>query len=101
MTGYPHYLIAKNGLFVDSLAAVAIVTVAVHLMAHPVRGVGIAVPLSIPPAVATVTALLLDRDRAPALAFIGGTLGNGSVNLYQFSVVWVFSSLSPSPSSSK
>ena len=69
------YLIVKNRLFVDSLAAVAIVTVAVHLMAHPVRGVGIAVPLSIPPAVATVTALLLDRDRAPALAFIGGTLG--------------------------
>ena len=69
------YLIVKNRLFVDSLAAVAIVTVAVHLMAQPVRGVGIAVPLSIPPAVATVTALLLARDRAPALAFIGGTLG--------------------------
>lgn len=69
------YLIVKNRLFVDSLAAVAIVTVVVHLMAHPVRGVGIAVPLSIPPAVATVTALLLARDRAPALAFIGGTLG--------------------------
>ena len=69
------YLIVKNKLFIDSLAAVAIVTVAVHLMAHPVRGVGIAVPLSIPPAVATVSALLLARDRAPALAFIGGTLG--------------------------
>lgn len=69
------YLIIKNRLFVDSLAAVAIVTVAVHLMAQPVRGVGIAVPFLIPPAVATVTALLLTRDRAPALAFIGGTLG--------------------------
>lgn len=69
------YLIVKNRLFGDSLAAIAIVTVAVHLMAHPVRGVGIAVPFAIPPAVATVTALLLDRDRAPALAFIGGTLG--------------------------
>ena len=69
------YLIVKNRRFGDSLAAIAIVTVAVHLMAHPVRGVGIAVPFSIPPAVATVTALLLDRDRAPALAFIAGTLG--------------------------
>jgi len=69
------YLIVKNRIFVDSLAAVAIVTVVVHLMAHPVRGIGIAVPLSIPPAVATLTALLLARDRAPALAFIGGTLG--------------------------
>jgi uncharacterized membrane protein len=53
----------------------AAVTVAVHLVAHPVPGVGIAVPFLIPPAVATVAALLLSKERAPALAFICGTLG--------------------------
>ena len=35
------YLIFKHGLYFRALVAVAIVTVVVHLMAHPVEGVGI------------------------------------------------------------
>lgn len=69
------YLVVKNGLYGRSLLAVAIVAVIVHWMAYPVRGVGIAVPIFIPPVVAAGAALLLARHSAPALAYIAGSLG--------------------------
>ena len=47
----------------------------VHMMAQPVRGMGIAVPTFIPPLVAATTALLLSRRSAPALAYVAGSLG--------------------------
>jgi uncharacterized membrane protein len=39
------------------------------------RGVGIAVPVFVPPVVAAGTALLLSRQSAPALAYVSGSLG--------------------------
>lgn len=69
------YLVVKNGLYGRSLLAVAIVAAIVHWMAYPVRGVGIAVPIFIPPVVAAGVALLLARRSAPALAYIAGSLG--------------------------
>jgi uncharacterized membrane protein len=58
-----------------SLAAVAIVTAIMYWLAQPIRGVGIAVPVFVPPVVAAGTALLLSRQSAPALAYISGSLG--------------------------
>jgi uncharacterized membrane protein len=69
------YLVVKNRLYVQAFLGVVVATVIVHQVAYPVRGVGIAVPILIPPATATVIALLLSRRYAPALAFIVGTLG--------------------------
>jgi uncharacterized membrane protein len=69
------YLIFKNQLLLKGLVGTTAVTVAVHLVANPVPGVGIAVPFLIPMVVSAVAALLLSRERAPALAFICGTLG--------------------------
>jgi uncharacterized membrane protein len=69
------YLIVKNRLYVRGLVAVAIVTAVVHALAHPVRGVGIAVPTFVPPLVAAAAALLLSRRTAPALAYVAGSLG--------------------------
>jgi uncharacterized membrane protein len=69
------YLLMKQRLFWNGLVAVAVVTVCVHLMAHPVRGVGIAEPTFIPPLIATAVALLLSRESAPALAYAAGSLG--------------------------
>lgn len=69
------YLLQKNGMYGRNLIAVAFVAAIVHLMAHPVRGVGIAVPTFIPPLAAAGTALLLARRRAPAMAYIAGSLG--------------------------
>ncbi len=69
------YLLVKHGMYGRSLVGVAIVAVIVHWTAQPVRGVGIAVPIFIPPLVAAGTALLLARQSAPPLAYIAGSLG--------------------------
>jgi uncharacterized membrane protein len=71
------YLIFKNRLFGRALAGVAVVAAVTHAMAHPVHGVGIAVPVFIPPLVAASVALLLARKAgfAPALAYVSGSLG--------------------------
>ena len=45
------YLVLKNGMYGRSLIGVAIVATIVHMMAQPVRGMGIAVPTFIPPLV--------------------------------------------------
>jgi uncharacterized membrane protein len=69
------YLLVKNRLFFGVLPAVALVTLVVHALAHPVRGLGIAVPLFVPPLIASAAGLLFARRAAPALAYISGTLG--------------------------
>jgi uncharacterized membrane protein len=65
----------KNRLYVQSLTGVLIVAAVVHWMAQPIRGVGIAVPIFIPPLVATGIALMLTRRSKPALAYTIGSLG--------------------------
>ena len=69
------YLLFSTGLFWRSLLGVAIVAAIVHRLARPVPGVGIAIPLFVPPLVAAATGLLLAPDHAPALAYIAGTMG--------------------------
>jgi uncharacterized membrane protein len=69
------YLLLKTGLYGRALVGVAIVTAVVHWLAHPVHGLGIAVPVFIPPVVAAVTALVLSHQAAPSLAYICGSLG--------------------------
>jgi uncharacterized membrane protein len=69
------YLLFKNRLYARGCVAVGIVAAIVHLMAYPVQGVGIATPTFMPPLVATVAAILLSRQYAPPLAYIGGSLG--------------------------
>jgi uncharacterized membrane protein len=69
------YLVVKNRLYGRALLGVAVAAVIIHRVAHLVPGLGIAVPVMVPPAVATGIALLLSRRYAPALAYILGTLG--------------------------
>jgi uncharacterized membrane protein len=69
------YLIRKNRLYLRSLLGIAMVAFCVHYMAYPVKGVGIAVPVFVPPLVATMVALLLSRRHAPPLSYITGSLG--------------------------
>lgn len=69
------YLIFKNQLFSTALIGVAVVSVIVHWLAHPVPGVGIAEPVLVPLVAATIVAMLLSMRYAPALAYISGTLG--------------------------
>lgn len=69
------YLIFKHRLFLLAPVAVLIVTIIVHLMARPVQGVGIAVPVFIPPLITALVALSLSRWRAAPLAYVAGSLG--------------------------
>jgi uncharacterized membrane protein len=69
------YLLLKHQLWAKGAAAVAIVAIACNWMAEPVPGMGIALPIFVPAAVTTITALILSREHAAQLAYIGGTLG--------------------------
>lgn len=69
------YLLFTTGLFVRGLLGVALVSAIVYRLARPVPGVGIAVPLFVPPLLAAFTGLLLAPAQAPALAYVAGTMG--------------------------
>jgi uncharacterized membrane protein len=69
------YLLARNDLWGPGIITTAVVTVLVHLLAEPVPGVGIAVPIFVPPVVTALTALLISRHHAAAVAYAGGSLG--------------------------
>jgi uncharacterized membrane protein len=69
------YLIVKHGLYLKSVVAVGIVTLLVHLIARPVPGVGIAVPILIPPLVTALVALSLSSWNPAPLAYIAGSMG--------------------------
>ena len=69
------YLLARYELWVRGLLATAGVAVACHILAEPVPGLGIALPVFVPPASAAIVALLLSRRQAAPLAYIGGSLG--------------------------
>ena len=69
------YLLAKHKIWGRGLIAIASVAVVCHLLAYPVQGVGIAVPMFTPPIAAAIIAILISRDYAAPLAYIGGSLG--------------------------
>ena len=69
------YLLAKHGIWGRGLIAIACVAVVCHLLAYPVQGVGIAVPMFAPPIEAAIIAILISRDYAAPLAYVGGSLG--------------------------
>jgi uncharacterized membrane protein len=57
------------------LAVTAVVAALTHLFARPVPGVGIAVPIVIPPATAAAAAWLLAPEVRAAAAYVGGAMG--------------------------
>jgi uncharacterized membrane protein len=69
------YLISRYGITARTIWSLAVVTLVVHLLAQPVRGVGIGLPPLLPSVVTAVVALLFDYRTAPRTAFIAGTLG--------------------------
>ena len=69
------YLAFKNRLVIKSAIAVAVVAIVTYHLAQPVRGVGVTLPIFIPPIVAVVCALVLSWRQAGPLAYIGGSMG--------------------------
>jgi uncharacterized membrane protein len=69
------YLVIEFGFYISALAATALVSFVVYQFSQLVPGVGIAVPTLLPGMFAAIVAYLLDRQRAPALAYVAGTMG--------------------------
>jgi uncharacterized membrane protein len=69
------YLLTKFELWGRGLLATAIVAFICHHLATPVRGVGIAEPVFVPPIATAITAVLISRQYSGPLAYIGGSLG--------------------------
>ena len=69
------YLFTRSRVRGRMLLATAIVAYIVHELAVVVPGVGVAVPMLIPPLAATGVALALAFREAPAVAYVAGSLG--------------------------
>jgi uncharacterized membrane protein len=69
------YLMFRYQLWGRAAIAVIAIALIIHLMATPVHGLGIAVPVFVPVIVAAILAFILSREYAAPLAYIGGSMG--------------------------
>jgi uncharacterized membrane protein len=69
------YLIRRTRLYVQMALGVTVVAVIVHGLAQIVPGVGIAVPMFVPPLAAAGVALIVAFRRAPPVAYVAGSMG--------------------------
>jgi uncharacterized membrane protein len=69
------FLMIRNRLYKHALIGIVAVAVACKLIATPVPGLGIAIPVFVPSLITTFVALLLSRREAAPLAYICGSLG--------------------------
>jgi uncharacterized membrane protein len=69
------YLVLRYQLWLKAAIATAVIAVIIHSSATPVRGIGIAVPVFVPVVVTAILALILSREYAAPLAYIGGSMG--------------------------
>jgi uncharacterized membrane protein len=70
-----YIVLSKPNLLIQNIFAVTVVSFAVHLIARPVRGVGIVTPAFLPPLIAALTALIIKPSYAPLIAYVSGSLG--------------------------
>lgn len=69
------YLLTKNDVWLRGIIATACVAFAVHMLAYPVHGVGIAVPTFAPAITTAIIAFLLARDDIAPIAYVAGSMG--------------------------
>lgn len=69
------YLLVRHRIWMRALVATAGVAAICYFLASPVRGVGIAIPVFVPPVATAIIALLLSPRRAAPLAYISGSMG--------------------------
>lgn len=69
------YLLVRNQLWASGIIGIAVVAAVCHWLATPVPGLGIALPVFVPPLTTAAVALVLSRRHAGALAYISGSLG--------------------------
>ncbi|OLC17843.1 MAG: hypothetical protein AUH29_00695 [Candidatus Rokubacteria bacterium 13_1_40CM_69_27] len=69
------YLFLRFNLRLRMLVGMAIVAAVVHSLAQVVPGVGIVVPMFVPPLAAAAVSLVLAFRRAPPVAYVSGSMG--------------------------
>jgi uncharacterized membrane protein len=69
------YLLRRTRLYIPMTVGVAVVALIVHGLADVVPGVGIAVPMLVPPLAAAAIALVVAFRRAPPVAYVAGSMG--------------------------
>jgi uncharacterized membrane protein len=69
------YLVLRYQLWLRAALAITAIAFTVNSLATPVQGIGIAVPVFVPVAATAIVALVLSREHAPPLAYIGGSMG--------------------------
>jgi uncharacterized membrane protein len=69
------YLFLRSTLRGRMLLGIAVVAAIVHSLAQIVPGVGIAVPMVVPPLAAAAVGLVLAFRRAPPVAYVSGSMG--------------------------
>lgn len=69
------YLSAQVGHWAQLLAVTVFVAAVTHRLARPEPGVGIVIPIWLPPAVAALAAWFIAPEVRAAAAYVGGTLG--------------------------
>jgi uncharacterized membrane protein len=69
------WLLTSRDVLATGLVAIAAVSLVTYLLARPVRGLGIAVPVLVPPVAAAAAALVLDPHATAAVAYAAGSLG--------------------------
>jgi uncharacterized membrane protein len=69
------YLVIRYQLWLRAALAAVVIAFIIHSMATPVPGIGIAVPVFAPVVTTAIIALILSREYAAPLAYIGGSMG--------------------------
>jgi uncharacterized membrane protein len=69
------YLVIRYQLWLKALIATVAIAFIIHMMATPVHGIGIAVPVFAPVVTTAILAFILSREYAAPLAYIGGSMG--------------------------
>ncbi len=69
------YLLLHAGVWLEAFLAIIIITIISYKLARPVKGMGIALPAFVPPALAAIISILLAHSHAPVVAYISGTMG--------------------------
>jgi uncharacterized membrane protein len=69
------YLVIRYQLWLKAVIATAVIAFIIHMMATPVHGIGIAVPVFAPVVSTAILAFILSREYAAPLAYIGGSMG--------------------------
>lgn len=69
------YALTRTGTWMECAIGTTIVTAVVHRLARPLPGVGIAMPLFLPPVLAAIVGIALSAEHAPAVAYVSGTFG--------------------------